>query len=553
MSMRPVRAALAILLGLAGSAIAGMPAVADTQTDPPIRVTVIAPLVVPAGTTGLISADELTQFTSPGGVLSRELDALINRPIAIGIDPMILASIRVLGNAAPPTATAWLDRLANATNETFPLAYGDSDITLQFEAGAQTVLGPQSFDFALVAKNFLPVVTPNPTDQPTPIPTSTARPEGGLRPYPTTDSLVAWPYTTTSIAWPVEGTVAVASLGKLDASGFHTTIVSSRNVAVANRAGNAAAMSGAHSVLVSDETVSSLMREATVAPTLEIWSDAVSRLTAAIGGARAAANGQRRSIVVTVGRDVPRIGSRLAQTVDAIASIPTVAIDPLRTAIAAPPSAVTIDDANHAPGPVAQIANVTAAERAEEQFATVLDSPEQLTAERRLHVLALFSAQWIADPIDWQTGLDRFVQESVAVRNSVQVAESSTINLLTNLKPLPVNVNNESPYPITVYIAVRPETAQLKVESSRVKLSIPANSQGKGEIPVQAITNGTVLLDVSLSSGTGVAVGHNTTIELNVQASWETPITVGLAALVVLFFAFGIVRTVLRRRKAASE
>ena len=36
------------------------------------------------------------------------------RDVALGIDPMILASIRILGNVAPPSAIAWLERLETA-------------------------------------------------------------------------------------------------------------------------------------------------------------------------------------------------------------------------------------------------------------------------------------------------------------------------------------------------------------------------------------------------------------------------------------------------------
>lgn len=553
MTMKPLGAALALLLGLAGTAVTGTPSIADTESDPPIDVTIVAPLVVPAGTTGLISAADLATYTGPIGVLTRELDAVIDRPVAIAIDPMIIASIRVLGSAAPVSATDWLQRLASATNETFPLAYANSDLTLELEAGASSVLQPIGFDFAIDPGAFQPEVTPNPTESPTPTPTPTPTADAGPPPFPTTESLLAWPYTEPTLAWPLDGTVATSSLASLTAAGYETTIVSSGNVAADDPGGNAASTAGKHSVLVSDDAVSALLREAATAPTVESWADAVARLTAAVDGARAAANGGERSLVITLDRDVPRLGSRVSETIDAITAMTTVTQAPLSAALGATPSSVTITDAGHAADEVAAITHVVQAEVGEAQFATVLDDPLALTAERRLHVLALFSMDWQSNTSGWQNAIDEFVTQSTALRTSVQVAESSTLNLYTNLKPIPINVNNTSSYPITVYITVRPRTGILKVEDDRVKLTIAANSQGKGEIPVQAITNGTVVVDISLSSGSAVPIGHPATIEINVQASWETPITIGLAALVVAFFAFGIVRTVLRRRKARRE
>ncbi|MEP6480208.1 MAG: DUF6049 family protein [Rhodoglobus sp.] len=553
MTMKPLGAALALLLGLAGTAVTGTQSMADTESDPPIDVTIVAPLVVPAGTTGLIPSADLATYTGPIGVLTRELDAVIDRPVAIAIDPMIIASIRILGNAAPVSATDWLQRLASATNETFPLAYANSDLTLELEAGASSILQPLGFGFAIDPGAFQPEATPNPTESPTPTPTATPTADAGPPPFPTTESLLAWPYTEPTLAWPVEGTVANSSLAGLTAAGYETTIVSSGNVAADAPGGNAASNAGKHSVLISDDAVSALLREAATAPTVESWADAVSRLTAAVDGARAAANGGERSLVITLDRDVPRLGSRISETIDAITAMTTVTQAPLSTALGAARSTVTITDAGHAADQVTAITHVVQAEVGEAQFATVLDDPLALTAERRLHVLAMFAMDWQSNASGWQNAIDEFVAQSTALRTSVQVAESSTLNLYTNLKPIPINVNNTSSYPITVYITVRPRTGILKVEDDLVELTIAANSQGKGEIPVQAITNGTVVVDISLSSGTGVPIGHPTTVEINVQASWETPITIGLAALVVAFFAFGIVRTVLRRRKARRE
>jgi hypothetical protein len=551
MSMKPVRAALAVLAGLACVAVGGLPAATAATDDPPIGVTIIAPLIAPAGDTGLVSAEALAQYTSPLGLLTRELDALADRPVAIGIDPMIIASIRVLGSTAPPSAIAWLERLERATNQVFPLAYADADPTLEFEAGAASPLAPQAFDFAIDATLFAAAQTPGPTGSPTPTPTTT--PDAGPPPLPTTEDILAWNYTPEAIAWPAEGTVSTASLDWLTAAGVESTIVSSGNVAVSDPRGNANATAGKNAVLVSDDAVSALLREAAATSTSEAWTEAVSRLSTAIAGAQAAGAGQARSIVITLGRDIPHTGSRVADTIDAVSRLSTVSMTSLSQAFAKAPSTVTITDGGHPAETVQAARPVIAAETAEAGFATILDNPEQLTAERRLRALALFSREWSVNPDGWHTGVATFQEQSSELLSSVQVADISTINLLTNLKPLPISVNNDLPYPVTVYITVKPRTGLLKVENTHVKLTIEPDSQGKGEIPVQAITNGTVVLDVSLASPAGVAIGEPAQVEINVQASWETPITVALAAIVVFFFGFGIVRTVLRRRKAARE
>lgn len=540
MSVKFVRAALALLTGLACVAISTSPAPANAADR--VGVTIVAPLIAPADGTGLIDADALAQYTSPLGLLTRELDALIGRPVAIGIDPRIIVSIRVLGSAAPPTATAWLDRLASASNEIFPLSYADADLTLQFDAGAAAPLAPQSFDFAIDETLFSP---PAETASPTPEPTSS--PGTNPPPLPSTEDLLDWSYSNTTIAWPAEGTVSAGAIEWLAASGFEHTIVSSGNL---EAAGSAVATAESSALLVSNDTVSALFREAAAATTAEAWGAATARLTAAIAAERAAGTS---SIVVTLDRAIPHTGSRVAETIDAVSTLPTAAMVSLDRALQSSGADAAIADATHESDLVTAASTIITATDDEADFATILTDPRQLTAPRALHALALFSCEWRDNPAGWHTRVAAFSQESAELLSAVQVADISTINLLTNLKPLPISVDNDLPYAVTVYITVRPRTALLKVEDSRVELTIEPNSQGKGEIPVQAITNGTVLLDVSLSSATGVPIGDRAEVEINVQASWETPITVALAVLVVLFFGVGIVRTVLRRRKAARD
>jgi len=147
------------------------------------------------------------------------------------------------------------------------------------------------------------------------------------------------------------------------------------------------------------------------------------------------------------------------------------------------------------------------------------------------------------------TASSAFLTQSRELLSSVQVVESSSFNLLADNATLPISVSNELAQPVTVYITVRPETALLAVGDNRVKIVVEPNSQAKGQIPVQAISNGTVQALVTLSSPTGVPIGMPQTAEINVQAGWETPIVVFLAAVVVAIFGIGIVRNIVRRRK----
>ncbi|MGV8851976.1 MAG: sortase, partial [Rhodoglobus sp.] len=155
MRIRVFSAAVALGLGLSLAA-SGASAVTDPVTVPAIttasaatQVAIIAPLTVPTGSGGLISAELLAEYTGTSGLLTRQLDAVAGKPVAVAVDPMILASIRVLGTSAPQSARAWLQRLSLIGNEVVPLPYANSDPTLATQSGQSSMLEPISFDFAL--------------------------------------------------------------------------------------------------------------------------------------------------------------------------------------------------------------------------------------------------------------------------------------------------------------------------------------------------------------------------------------------------------------------
>src|SRR5690554_3723712 len=144
MPMRLVSALLAVALAAVGSlAAAGTASAADASTT---RLALVVPLIVPPESSGLIPPESLESYTSPSGILTRTLDAVEGHTVAIGVDPMVIASIRILGNTAPASAISWLDRLRNVDNETFALSYADSDLAALSQAGSTTVLAPSSFE-----------------------------------------------------------------------------------------------------------------------------------------------------------------------------------------------------------------------------------------------------------------------------------------------------------------------------------------------------------------------------------------------------------------------
>ena len=82
-----------------------------TRADDDPAVTVVVPITAPASSRGVLTSDQLDVLTSSGETLRNQLDAVDGNSAALAVDPAIPAAIRVLGSAAPASATEWLDDL----------------------------------------------------------------------------------------------------------------------------------------------------------------------------------------------------------------------------------------------------------------------------------------------------------------------------------------------------------------------------------------------------------------------------------------------------------
>ena len=558
MPLRPLTTLATATAALLGFALLAPASAVAAPGDPAgvARVSAIYSLSVPETRTGLIPAETLAAYTAPTGTLTLDLDSVIDSPVAIGIDPMIIASIRVLGTAAPQTAVDWLDRLAAATNETFPLTYSDSDITLGLQAGSGTVLAPVSFDYAVDATRFAPATqasaTKTPAASPTPTAEPTAPPTTDIPSLPTTESLLAWDYTAPGIAWPVAGTVTGADLPAITASGYTMTVLGSSNITRSDE-GQARATIADAPVVVSDEGLSALFSSAIDAPTAEEWQAHTLALQSGLAASAAGGGVTGATIVLAADRESLGHATRLGATLDAISALPSVDVGTLAGVLAVPPSEAAIVDLPQTTARVATAQRLLATEASDTAFSTVAANPVLITGERRARLLNTLSTAWNSYPGGWGSAATLYDAESVTLHESVRVVQSSDINLVADRASLPVTVSNSLNQPVTVLVTVSAPTPLLEIEQTAVPITLEPDSQKRGQIPVQSLSNGTAQISISITSAQGVPIGQPTMVRINVFAGWETPFTVFLGVVVVAVFALGIVRVVLRRRRARRE
>lgn len=527
----------------------------------PVSVSVAMPVTVPRSTDGVLTPAVLAAATSIDGTLTQQLRAAEDHNVAVAVDPRIIASIRILGDNAPSSATAWLQRLESLRNETFALPYADADVTGLRQAGADGILSPISLDQSVDPEDFpgaetpapTPTATPGQTTSPTPSAAPGDTPDDGTgepqETLPTTESLLDFPYSMESIAWPTEGTVSSADLPALARAGTETTIVSSGNTSAGPDTTIAASEKiGDDHVLVSDQSMSSLLRTAATAGDRQTYASSMSELTATLATA-VPTESAAGPILLTLGREWPSDSTRLGQALDALENTAWVAPADLSVASDAVAGSLTLSSASTGKARIDDLRRLVRGEQGLAAFATVLDTPAEITAPARLRLLALASNAWRDDPQGLGSAIEARTAAWAKSTTEVGIVDSSSLTLLGDQSALPVSIRNSSAHPVTVRLSVRPSNSALRVVRNDIVVEIQPDSSTRTTVPVQSVANGTVQLTMSLSSPTGVTISDPATVELNVQAQWETLITAAAAIALIGIFGFGIFRSIRKRAR----
>lgn len=131
--------------------------------------------------------------------------------------------------------------------------------------------------------------------------------------------------------------------------------------------------------------------------------------------------------------------------------------------------------------------------------------------------------------------------------DDIRIISSSDINLLARESRLPITIQNNWNYPITLTVHGFSNSFRLEV-LNRVKVQIPAGESAVAELPVRAIANGTVDLRVWISVN-GNRLGNDTELRVNVNPDVELYLIIGFLVLLSGLGVAGAVRTRLKLRR----
>lgn len=532
------------------------------DASPAVGVGVLVPITAPPLTEGLLTADQLAELTAPGGSLANQLDGVTGTSAILAVDPAIVAAIRVLGDAAPESALAWLDRLESLPNARFALQYGDADAAAQVNAGIAP-LAPTSLTAYMNVADFPPPTpTPAPDDSPspttspeTPSPSPTGDPDAPV--LPTLDELLDVGASRSNVYWPATGTASAAVVDALSELGSEEdpslTILSSGDTA-AGRAGGtvtAHAASGDARLLVYDADVSAALDSASSFDGTAGRGAPLTAATAYLTFAMAESAGA--SILVTLDRGADRSHTAIRAAIHAAADAPRAAEASLPLLTAEPPRAAQLTDGEPDRARTDAVSALTADESEIARFATILDDPALLTGPQRAELLQLLGNGWLPDPTSWQTALADNREQTRARLDSVGILPPSTIQLFAYGAGVPVWVRNELPYPVNVVLYASPDDLRLDVQEA-TQVTASAASNTRVEVPVQArVGSGEVTVELQLRSRTFEQIGDPQSADVWVRAEWETVGTVALGVVVAALLGLGVVRTVLRARQRRAD
>ena len=501
---------------------------------PVTATTFIAPIATPGEPSAFLSSNDLAGYTEEAGALTRTLDAVAGRPVLIAIDPRIVGSIRLLGEQAPATATAFLERLGRAPNESFLLPWADADPVATLTAANTALPTPEGSGVAQSDDDA------GGTGQPTESPRPTPLPEQAV----TLAQLSDWPTTFEDWNWVGPASLTTDATAALSEQGSTVLIVPGSSLDEGAPVQNIDAVR----ILRADDAIAQAAQDASLARSQQQFDRSFARLSALLAASAQAGSGI--PTMITLSRDQLASTDRLIDTIAQTVSLPWVDGAEASVALKADSVAAAIVAPEGDAGRVTAVRAALEAEAADRVFAGIAVAPEAITDIRRLELLGALSLGWGANSGD---ALRVFVADSTILRSSVQVVESSDIFLPADRASLPVTVRNQLDVAVRVFVHVDPDTVQLRVVDGSVETLVEPLSQTRALVPVESLTNGRVDITVSVRDKQSRVVGEPTRVSLNLQAGWETAAIIAIGLAVVLLLTFGIARDIRRRRQRTAK
>ena len=504
----------------------------DSQAPVPVRVSMIAPVTGPA--LSLTS----TTGTATSSVDVRAVDEALGADRRLG---------RLLSATAQVPEIAWaLDPSLLAAAETSP----DTDsqawaAAVRDGAAGRTVFGLRPYDPDPAAYARVGALLPATT---TPLP-------GGATPG------TAW---RTDLVYPADDVPDVQTVRTAVQSGSPLVVVRGDGLApessvnyTPNGLATVPTDAGPATALVADAALTQDVEDATRAgrdaddPST---ADATQRLLADLAVAASERPTEARHLLVALPRSWDPDPHALTSVLDALAEATWVDVAPVDDLLgsAVPDVARSpLPESSVSEGtlPVSQMNELQRARTQTADFATITADPAAIAQEAEPALVVPTAVAYRSLPDDRTVAVDTAVKDAALIRSAVSIVPRELdVTLINTSGKIPVWVRNTLDQPVTIQVALRPDSGLLKVVSFPVG-PVPAGAEVAFKVPVQAIGSGDVEVEVELLAvPSGAVVSPSSAFVVQVRAEWENTGTAIFAGLVALLMIGGIWRTIRRGR-----
>ncbi|MGK0722476.1 DUF6049 family protein [Leucobacter sp. W1478] len=538
----------------------------DAGTDARVPVTLVVPFTLPGNVRTVPSADQLREVAPR---LTSLLDEAERAEATLAVDPRIIAGIRVLGDDAPASAQALLERFESTTQPLFLLQFADADPAAQAALGLDELLRPLGFGYLLGNTDETDVADAE-TNQQNPLEgaedagsedasapasgeeesltnssdqTPGVDPPNGLVATPEVDQLAGTPGAYLG-AWPASGGVDGSTLDLLRGAGITNIVLDSGNVADAT--GTRVLIDGM-SALVADATLTDSTKLTLAGESPSERASGIADLTAFL--ALSALQGTA-GLVLAVDRgalaDAENPAGLLA-TVSGLGWVNTV------PEMIQPEGTGTIRSGKTAEQRLELLRATVARSDEIDAVAPVLRRPQSLVEYQRLRLLEAFATRYAGADVDFDAVDDRIRARDAELLSGVRVVGTENTQLVGTSSRVPVTLHNALPFDANVMVKVSPTSAGIAVPVRAFPNQV-VSADGNHVVLVGVktrISSGESGLRVEVHGNTSEQALSERVLKLTIRSSYETILLVSLAATATLLLALGIWRSL--RRHAASN
>lgn len=183
-----------------------------------------------------------------------------------------------------------------------------------------------------------------------------------------------------------------------------------------------------------------------------------------------------------------------------------------------------------------------------EDYVSITDAPQRYLGTVGPNALAAPSTALASAPATQSRLLDAARQTSEQLHSAIQVESGSSVLLVSAGGELPISIQSSLPVDATVTVRMVPGDPRLRAEEV-VTTTLRSNTATTVRIPVTAVSNGNVDVHFEVLTADGEVLASGDPFSVRVRADWESTGTIIVAALLMVGFVIGLVRTIRKGRR----